>query len=355
MMGFLTKKAREVKRENKAKGLSNINDRRWFCLPFSGGRRPDSRIWHDPSLCSSPHLRPIRQFSLAELKRATQQFLESNILDDDNENFTIYRAQLPHIDYFRVRRTKLENRGTLEQFLSELKVLSSVHHRNLVSLVGFCKEGGEHLLVYEHVEGTLSNYLHDHHGNPLSWTKRLDIALGVARGLSHLHEHADPPIVHRNIKSSSILLNYKLVPKVSEVGLSRQMTEGTEQTRQTQGYLPPEHYETGTCSDKSDVYAYGVVLLEILTGMKSFDRERFQHHQKVLLVDLVRSAYYERGWRSVRRKVDPHIRIEAHNSTQKRFLEIAMDCLEEDRAKRPTMRDVADRLEELVQRRPSYP
>ncbi|BBN12252.1 hypothetical protein MPTK1_5g18530 [Marchantia polymorpha subsp. ruderalis] len=355
MMGWFCKATREAKREIKTKGSSNTNVRRWFCLPFGTGRSSNSRIWHDPSVSSSPHLRPIRQFSLAELKRATHNF--NNILADDNDNFTIYRAQLPHMEFVRVRRTNLENRGTLEQFLSELKVLSSVHHRNLVSLVGFCQEGGEHLLVYEHVEGTLSEYLHDPHhpGNPLSWTKRLDIALGVARGLSHLHAHGDPPIVHRNMKSSSILLNCKLVPKVSEVGLSRQMTEGTEQTRETQGYLPPEHYATGTCSDKSDVYAFGVVLLEILTGMKSFDRERFQHRQKVLLVDLVRSAYNQRGWRTVRRKVDPHIRNDAYDSSQKRFLQIAMDCLEEDRVKRPTMRDVTNRLEELVQRRPSDP
>ncbi|KAL5579493.1 hypothetical protein UlMin_011935 [Ulmus minor] len=215
-------------------------------------------------------------FSLNEIERATNNFDASKILGEGGFGL-VYSGTLDDGSEVAVKILKRDDHQGGREFLAEVEMLSRLHHRNLVTLIGICTEG-QRCLVYELVpNGSVESHLHgvDKETDPLDWDSRMKIALGAARGLAYLHEDSNPRVIHRDFKSSNILLEYDFIPKVSDFGLARAALEGNRHISThvmgTFGYLAPEYAMTGHLLVKSDVYSYGVVLLELLTGRKPVD------------------------------------------------------------------------------------
>ncbi|KAI0520031.1 hypothetical protein KFK09_007496 [Dendrobium nobile] len=210
---------------------------------------------------AAPQLKGARFFSFEELKKCTNNFPEINVIGSGGYG-KVYRGMLLDGRMVAIKRSKVgSSQGGLE-FKTEIELLSRVHHKNLVDLVGFCFQQGERMLIYEYVpNGTLRESLAGKGDTQLDWMRRLQIALDSARGLAYLHELANPPIIHRDIKSANILLDENLNAKVADFGLSKLMTDGevghiSTQVKGTLGYLDPEYYMSQILTEKSDVYQF---------------------------------------------------------------------------------------------------
>ncbi|GMP63488.1 hypothetical protein CsSME_00025151 [Camellia sinensis var. sinensis] len=236
--------------------------------------------------------------------------------------------------------------GGLE-FKSELELLSRVHHKNVVSLVGYCFEQGEQVLVYEYIaNGTLKDSLSGKSGIRLDWMKRLQIALGAASGLQYLHELANPPIIHRDIKSNNILLDEYLNAKVSDFGLSKSLLYSenchiTTQVKGTMGYLDPEYCMTQQLTEKSDVYAFGVLMIELITAKQPIEKGKYIVREVGQKMDKAKDLY------DLHEILDPNILGTALTGLEK-FVDLAMRCVEEG-AGRPTMGEVVKEIENIMQ------
>nr|XP_019704860.1 receptor-like serine/threonine-protein kinase ALE2 isoform X2 [Elaeis guineensis] len=228
-------------------------------------------------------------FSITEIERATNRFDCSRIIGEGGFG-RVYRGVLEDGTKVAVKVLKRDDLQGGREFLAEVEMLSRLHHRNLVKLIGICTEEHIRCLVYELIpNGSLESHLHgvDKETAPLDWNTRMKIALGAARGLAYLHEDSSPPVIHRDFKSSNILLGHDYMPKVSDFGLARTaMKEGNEhistRVMGTFGYVAPEYAMTGHLLVKSDVYSYGVVLLELLTGRKPVDMSKPQGQENLV-------------------------------------------------------------------------
>uniref|UniRef100_A0A0E0N1H9 Protein kinase domain-containing protein n=1 Tax=Oryza rufipogon TaxID=4529 RepID=A0A0E0N1H9_ORYRU len=245
-----------------------------------GSRLGSRPISASPSFSSSivTYKGTAKTFSLIEMERATQRFDNSRIIGEGGFG-RVYEGILEDGERVAVKILKRDDQQVTREFLAELEMLSRLHHRNLVKLIGICTEEHIRCLVYELVpNGSVESHLHgsDKGTAPLDWDARLKIALGAARALAYLHEDSSPRVIHRDFKSSNILLEHDFTPKVSDFGLARTaIGEGNEhistRVMGTFGYVAPEYAMTGHLLVKSDVYSYGVVLLELLTGRKPVD------------------------------------------------------------------------------------
>ncbi|GER29641.1 protein kinase superfamily protein [Striga asiatica] len=219
----------------------------------------------------------VKTFSLAELEKATERFSKNKVLGEGGFG-RVYHGLMPDGTEVAVKLLTRDNQNGDREFIAEIEMLSRLHHRNLVKLIGICIEQKTRCLVYELVpNGSVESHLHgdDRSKGPLDWDARLKIALGAARGLAYLHEDSNPRVIHRDFKASNVLLEDDFTPKVSDFGLAREATEGSHhistRVMGTFGYVAPEYAMTGHLLVKSDVYSYGVVLLELLSGRKPVD------------------------------------------------------------------------------------
>ncbi|XP_060187462.1 receptor-like serine/threonine-protein kinase ALE2 isoform X8 [Lycium barbarum] len=241
------------------------------------GSRPNS-----PSLSFSSsfaaYTGSARTFSSNEIERATDHFNEARVLGEGGFG-VVYSGVLDDGMEVAVKVLKRDDQQGGREFLAEVEMLSRLHHRNLVKLIGICLEERSRCLLYELIpNGSVESHLHgiDKEISSLDWNARIKIALGAARGLAYLHEDSSPRVIHRDFKSSNILLEHDFTPKVSDFGLARAaLEEGSRhistRVMGTFGYVAPEYAMTGHLLVKSDVYSYGVVLLELLTGRKPVD------------------------------------------------------------------------------------
>nr|XP_016490731.1 PREDICTED: receptor-like serine/threonine-protein kinase ALE2 isoform X3 [Nicotiana tabacum] len=241
------------------------------------GSRPNS-----PSLSFSSsfaaYTGSARTFSSSEIERATDNFNEARVLGEGGFG-RVYSGVLDDGTKVAVKILKRDDQQGGREFLAEVEMLSRLHHRNLVKLIGICIEERSRCLVYELMpNGSVESHLHgvDKEISPLDWHARMKIALGAARGLAYLHEDSSPRVIHRDFKSSNILLEHDFTPKVSDFGLARAALDEENRHISTRvmgtfGYVAPEYAMTGHLLVKSDVYSYGVVLLELLTGRKPVD------------------------------------------------------------------------------------
>uniref|UniRef100_A0A0C9S3V1 non-specific serine/threonine protein kinase n=1 Tax=Wollemia nobilis TaxID=56998 RepID=A0A0C9S3V1_9CONI len=299
-------------------------------------------------------LKGARWFSLEELKQATNKFSSENEIGSGGYG-KVYKGMLAvGAQMVAIKRAGQESRQGGAEFKTEIELLSRVHHKNLVGLIGFCLEEGERILVYEYMpNGSVRDNLSARTGIQLDWRKRIWIALGSARGLTYLHDHANPPIIHRDVKSSNILLDEHLNAKVADFGISKLLaaidTEAgghiTSQIKGTMGYLDPEYFMTQQLSQKSDVYSYGVVLLEILTARQPIERGKH-------LVREVKTEIERGGVNALRRHelLDPVLRDSPVSPTVfESFVCLALRCTEDAATDRPKMSDVVKELESIVE------
>ncbi|MCO5578929.1 hypothetical protein L7F22_032779 [Adiantum nelumboides] len=300
------------------------------------------------SVIRGQHISGIKSFSYADMARATNNF-DNSLLIGQGGYGKVYRALLADGLVVAIKRAEAGPLQGSREFVTEIELLSRIHHCNLVSLVGYCDDEGEQMLVYEYMEnGTLWDHLHSRCKTPLNFQARLQIALDSAKGILYLHTEANPPIYHRDIKASNILLDKKGRAKVADFGLSKLapvadlegVAAGYVSTvvKGTPGYLDPEYFLTRKLTDKSDVYSFGIVLLEIVTGMPPI------YNGKNLLKE-VRLAY-ERD--EILKMVDS--RMGNHPiECMIPLIELGILCSKNQTELRPSMAEVVVRLTDIWQ------
>ncbi|VFQ85110.1 unnamed protein product [Cuscuta campestris] len=291
----------------------------------------------------------MKIYTLKDLKKATNNFDQKLILGQGGYG-TVYKGVLEDSSVVAIKKSKISDQTQVEQFIHEVDVLSQINHRNVVKLFGCCLETQVPMLVYEFItNGTLSDHLHRDDGSPkMPFAARLRVASESAGAISYLHSSASLPIIHRDIKTSNILLDERLTAKVSDFGASRLIpldhTRVTTQVQGTFGYLDPEYFYTGELTEKSDVYSFGVVLAELLTGEKAVSFSRAEEDRNLC-------AYFVSALNNGRlgQVLDSHI---VNNGAVMfehllEVAEIARRCMNAKRDDRPTMKEVAMELERL--------
>ncbi|XP_072973632.1 protein STRUBBELIG-RECEPTOR FAMILY 6-like isoform X1 [Typha angustifolia] len=290
-------------------------------------------------------------YSVADLQMATDSFNIDNLVGEGSFG-RVYKAQFNNEKVLAVKkidRTALPSQSS-EDFLELVLNISHLHHPNLTELVGYCSEHGQHLLVYEfHMNGSLHDLLHlsDEYSKPLSWNTRVKIALGSARALEYLHEVCSPSIIHKNFKSSNILIDTELNPRLSDSGFASLVPSREFQASdQNLGYSAPEVAMSDQYSQKSDIYSFGVVMLEILTGRKPFDSSRPRSEQS--LVQWATPQLHDID--ALDRMIDPALKGLYPEKSVSRFADVIALCVQSEPEFRPPMSEVVQALVRLVQR-----
>ncbi|XP_048562901.1 probable serine/threonine-protein kinase PBL7 isoform X1 [Triticum urartu] len=289
-------------------------------------------------------------FTLRELVDATKNFSKDFQLGRGGFG-CVYKAYLNDGQVVAVKQLDLNGLQGNREFLVEVLMLNLLHHPNLVNLIGYCVDGDQRLLVYEYMPlGSLEDHLHDLPPNkePLDWTTRMKIAAGAAAGLEYLHDKANPPVIYRDIKPSNILLSEGYHAKLSDFGLAKlgpvgDKTHVTTRVMGTYGYCAPEYAATGQLTVKSDIYSFGVVFLELITGRRALDSNRPREEQD--LVSWARPLFKDQ--RKFPKMADPLLRRRFPKRGLYQALAIAAMCLQEKSRNRPLIREVAAALSYL--------
>ncbi|KMZ75856.1 putative Kinase [Zostera marina] len=281
----------------------------------------------------------VRLFTADELRRSTENYVDSRIIGSGGYG-TVYRGSLTDGSTVAIKKSKIMDQTQIDQFINEVVILTQINHRNVVKLLGCCLETEVPLLVYEYVSnGTLFHHIHEK--RTMKWDQRLRSAAETAEALAYLHSSASTPIIHRDVKSSNILLDESYTAKVSDFGISRlipmDQTHVPTLVQGTLGYLDPEYFQTGQLTAKSDVYSFGVVLAEILTGQRPVSSESnlamyfLSSMEKKEMTELVDGdvVFDEDGVVAEQMKV---------------VAELTKKCLLLRGEKRPTMKEVAQDL-----------
>ncbi|KAL2329725.1 hypothetical protein Fmac_017306 [Flemingia macrophylla] len=289
-------------------------------------------------------------FTYEELIQATDGFSANNLLGEGGFG-CVYKGFLIDGREVAVKQLKVGGGQGEREFRAEVEIISRVHHRHLVSLVGYCISEHQRLLVYDYVpNNTLHYHLHGENRPVLDWPTRVKVAAGAARGIAYLHEDCHPRIIHRDIKSSNILLDLNYEARVSDFGLAKlaldSNTHVTTRVMGTFGYMAPEYATSGKLTEKSDVYSFGVVLLELITGRKPVDAsqpigdESLVEWARPLLTEALDNEDFEI-------LVDPRLEKNYDRNEMFRMIEAAAACVRHSSVKRPRMSQVVRALDSL--------
>ncbi|GMI69005.1 hypothetical protein HRI_000569800 [Hibiscus trionum] len=289
-------------------------------------------------------------FTYEELIQATSGFSEQNLLGEGGFG-CVYKGILTDGREVAVKQLKIGGGQGEREFRAEVEIISRVHHRHLVSLVGYCISEHQRLLVYDYVpNNTLHYHLHGRGRPVMDWAVRVKVAAGAARGIAYLHEDCHPRIIHRDIKSSNILLDNNFEAQVSDFGLAKlaldSNTHVTTRVMGTFGYMAPEYATSGKLTEKSDVYSFGVVLLELITGRRPVDDtqpvgdESLVEWARPLLAESIKHENFEE-------LVDPKLGNSYVKHEMYRMIEAAAACVRHSAAKRPRMSQVVRALDSL--------
>ncbi|KAM7508260.1 hypothetical protein LguiA_018713 [Lonicera macranthoides] len=284
--------------------------------------------------------------NMSQVTKATKNFSPSLRVGEGGFG-TVYKATLQDGQVVAIKRARREHFESLKtEFRSEIELLTKIDHRNLVKLLGFVDKGNERLIITEFVpNGTLREHLDGTRGNYLDFNQRLEISIDVAHGLTYLHLYAEKQIIHRDVKSSNILLTERMRAKVADFGFARlgeadsDRTHIVTQVKGTVGYLDPEYMKTHHLTPKSDVYSFGILLLEILTGRRPVDSKR-PAEEKVT----VRWAFKKYNEGNVLDIVDPQIKGAVDEEILQQMFGLAIQCAAPTRSDRPDMKSVGEQL-----------
>ncbi|WCJ38481.1 NSP-interacting kinase 3 [Euphorbia peplus] len=290
----------------------------------------------------------LRRYTFKELRGATDHFSSKNILGRGGFGI-VYKGCFSDGTVVAVKRLKDYNAAGGEiQFQTEVETISLAVHRNLLRLSGFCTTESERLLVYPYMSnGSVASRLRDHvHGRPaLDWARRKKIALGTARGLLYLHEQCDPKIIHRDVKAANILLDEDFEAVVGDFGLAKLLdhrdSHVTTAVRGTVGHIAPEYLSTGQSSEKTDVFGFGILLLELITGQKALDFGRAAN-QKDVMLDWVKKLHQEGKLNLL---VDKDLKGSFDRVELEEMVQVALLCTQFNPSHRPKMSEVLKMLE----------
>ncbi|GAA0172592.1 hypothetical protein LIER_26390 [Lithospermum erythrorhizon] len=292
-----------------------------------------------------------RVFSYSELASATNNFSEEALIGEGGFGL-VYKGVLESTGLI-VALKKLKESGLQgeKEFEVEVLMLSRLRHPNLVILIGYCAEGDERILVYEYIPfGSLEYHLYDRTPDmePLDWNTRVMIAIGAAKGLSYLHNET-PPVIYRDMKSANILLDHNFQPKLSDFGLAKfgpteeNKLHVSTRVMGTYGYCAPEYASTGKLTLKSDIFSFGIVLFEIISGRRALDKTRPGREQ--LILDWASPYLRERNYVQL---ADPKLKGQFSLYKLHRVIELAITCVLEDRHRRPNANEVVVTLSKVV-------
>ncbi|KAK4478452.1 hypothetical protein RD792_013927 [Penstemon davidsonii] len=286
-------------------------------------------------------------FSAEELQKATNNYSEDRVLGRGGYG-TVYKGTLPDQRIVAIKKSKVMDRSQIEPFINEVIILTQINHRNVVKLLGCCLDSEVPLLVYELISnGTLFHHIHENGEEAwFSWKDRLRIAAESAGALAYLHSAASMPIIHRDVKSSNILLDDSYTSKISDFGASRfvplDQAQVTTLVQGTLGYLDPEYFHTSQLTEKSDVYSFGVVLAELMTGKMPLSLEKSEIERNL-------ATYFVTSLKENRlfQIIEPRILREGSLEQLQGVGVLVKRCLNLRGEKRPTMKEVANELEGL--------
>ncbi|KAL8257878.1 hypothetical protein R6Q59_029919 [Mikania micrantha] len=300
---------------------------------------------------SSQRANVAHSFTFRELATATQNFNNVNLIGEGGFG-SVYKGRLESGKVVAIKQLNLNGVQGNQEFIVEVLMLSLLRHSNLVTLIGYCTDGDQRLLVYEYMPlGSLENHLFDLDPDqqPLDWRTRLKIAVGAARGLEYLHCKANPPVIYRDLKSSNILLDHDFKPKLSDFGLAKlgpvgDNTHVSTRVMGTYGYCAPDYAMSGKLTLKSDIYSFGVVLLELITGRKAIDMTKKAGEQN--LVAWARPFLKDR--KKFVQLVDPMLQGRFSVRSVHHVIAVTAMCLQEQANFRPLIGDIVVALEYLA-------
>ncbi|CAD5192807.1 unnamed protein product [Musa acuminata subsp. malaccensis] len=329
------------------------------CFSCMFRRKRTSCQHHDQLNEDIPGIEGVNIYTYKELKIATDDFSAANKVGEGGFG-SVYRGMLKDGTVVAIKVLSSESKQGVGEFLTEIKVISGIIHENLVKLYGCCAEEPHRILVYNYLENNSisQTLLGSNRGNiQFNWRARVKICIGVARGLAFLHEEVHPHVLHRDIKASNILLDKDLTPKISDFGLAKllpsNVTHVSTRVAGTLGYLAPEYATRGQVTKKSDVYSYGVLLLEIVTGrcntntrLPFEDRFLLERVRKFCTVPGITNGFlflqtwaiYEHG--DLKHIIDSSLTDDLDAEEACRFLKVGLLCTQDAMKLRPSMSTV---------------